>query len=243
MLVIYILALVYIKSIHHPKFPRTLVLTTKDKTSVPPYVMERFVKYSAGYRIHLFDDTECIEFLLQNYGEVYAKKFKSLTMGPHKADLFRYAYLYENGGLYMDIKTAPTRPLRQVFPDPTLCYLVQTTDTQLYNGIIQTPPKNPYIHRLLHNMLNYESNQKTYLRHCISAMKILKEFTLSGAVRVGHNPTRSLTPNVHLYKEAFLDKTHCSGKKDRYGYCVFMVDNRGRKWLMIRDPHYKANYN
>ena len=220
--------------------PRTLMLTTKDKSKIPTHVMERFKRFASGYAIVLFDDTDCISFLELEYGRAYADKFKQIQLGAHKADLFRYAYLYKYGGVYLDIKTKLSSHLDTIFPNPNMCYLVATTKDQLYNGIIATPPNNTYIHLLLKDMMLF-TNTKHYLLPNRTAMSLLNRF-LKHPFIFGYNPTNDTIPNVYSYKESYFDKKHCNNKLDRHGVCNFMTDMTGTKMLQIRDEEYTMNF-
>ena len=56
---------------------------------------------------HLSNDYELIEFLEQNFINEYVDLIKSLKFGVMKADLWRLATIYINGGIYADIDAIP----------------------------------------------------------------------------------------------------------------------------------------
>ena len=110
-----------------------VVQTTKSKLKRSKDVEDGWTKYFHGTRL-VFDDNECKQFLLDHYGSEYVAKFDYFSKGAHKADLFRYAWLYIYGGVYCDIKTVLIRPLTEVFPDDTASYFVISPD----------PKRQPY---------------------------------------------------------------------------------------------------
>ena len=60
-----------------------------------------------GWTYEHYTDAEIIRFFQQNpIHELpnVIEKFYSLQYGEHRADLFRYYFLYLNGGVYMDCR-------------------------------------------------------------------------------------------------------------------------------------------
>ena len=70
--------------------------------------------------------------------------FKQLN-GPHKADLFRYCYLYINGGLYLDIKIELIKPLSEIFKNPNILYIpICESGKCIFQAVISSPKKILY---------------------------------------------------------------------------------------------------
>lgn len=120
------------------------------------------------------EDLENIEFLREHFGEPYAVVYNSMQKGAHKADLFRYAKLYVEGGIWLDIKTLMKMPPIDVFKPGTADYVWYTVLTKgdghddgnghdelaegrIYNGMIATPPRNPIILELMEMIKNNPS--------------------------------------------------------------------------------------
>jgi mannosyltransferase OCH1-like enzyme len=76
----------------------TKKLPEKIKNSV-----DSMLKVNPNYSYELYDDIDCLNFLKNNYGSQVIKAYESLNVGAAKADLWRYAILYKNGGIYLDI--------------------------------------------------------------------------------------------------------------------------------------------
>ena len=58
------------------------------------------------FTFHLYDNSDCIEFINNNFEKKYgiSEAFNSLIPGAYKADLWRYCVLYKLGGIYLDVK-------------------------------------------------------------------------------------------------------------------------------------------
>ena len=97
---------------------------------VPPKVKENIAKYAPQYTRRFYRDVDCIAFLNQHLPK-YTATFLLLEEGAHKADLFRYAVLYVEGGVYLDIKTHLLMPLEEVV-DHTQMQV--TTGLSIMNG-------------------------------------------------------------------------------------------------------------
>mgnify|MGYP002652111451 FL=1 len=70
------------------------------------------------YSYQLFDDNEVRIFLEQEFPPKYLKAYDRLTIGAAKADFFRYAILYKKGGVYLDVDSGMTKPLKYLIkPD------------------------------------------------------------------------------------------------------------------------------
>ena len=72
--------------------PKVIIQTYYSKHKIPQKVYRNIKKFSSGYKHLVFDDQDCIQFLNKEYGQQVLDKFKSLKVGAHKSDLFRYCY-------------------------------------------------------------------------------------------------------------------------------------------------------
>lgn len=262
--------------------PRTVMLTTKDKRTVPPHILEQYSMYAPGYVVRVYDDAECQAFLSEYYPPRVVRKWRSLENGAHRADLFRYAYLYKHGGWYLDIKTVLLRPLdevlrlttpsscsRSVCGDGAIFYVVESVYRgSLYNGILCTPPRNPYFLSLL-NDIAYDPNPPAeYLTYCYAAYATLRDdYVASSSSRTPNSRVLPMRPGpnklslssssqarqqqhnapspsvVVLWRERFdISFGVCDGLPDRYNRCSVIVDQLGRVLFKTRDPTYGVEW-
>lgn len=233
------------------RIPKSIMITNKDKTNIPDHIYKQYERHAKGYNLVVYDDKDCELFLKTEYPREVLDKFRSLRTGAHKADLFRYAYLYKRGGVYLDVKTVLLKDLDSfINHDEPLFYVVYTDQSRLYNGILCTPPGNEYFLRLLDDMV-FGPPIKSYIQVCESAARILKEHLLfpglspglSKGLSKGLHETASNIPKVCIWKEIFCDsKKHCNGKKDRYGFCNYCIDVNDTKLFKIRDDSYRKQW-
>lgn len=74
------------------------------------------------YEYFLYDDEDIQEFFKKEFPQDYLKAYNELTIGAAKADFFRYAILYKKGGVYLDIDSGMSKPLK---------YLIRPDDVAL----------------------------------------------------------------------------------------------------------------
>ena len=225
--------------------PQTIMITTPNKDTVPQYIWDQYDKYASEYEISVYNDEDCRQFLLDHYEPSFEKKFNEFKKGAHKADFFRYAYLYIHGGVYLDVKTKLNRSLRTIFRhDVNKCYLVKSVvKNTIYNGIIATPPNNPYMYQLLYRMKE-RNDFKDYLINTKEAYSILKDqFVDTDEIKTGLN--KSLIdeiPVFDVFVEKDTDVNLCEGGFDRYKRCVAIYDNKDNLLFFTRDPSYNKTW-
>lgn len=69
------------------------------------------------YTVNIYDDNECKEFLLSNYGEKHVKIFDYIPNGSIKADFWRVCILYKLGGVYADVDIVPKTPIKDFWDE------------------------------------------------------------------------------------------------------------------------------
>lgn len=220
--------------------PKTIMLTTRNKATIPEHIHSQYKKYASDYEVTIFDDNDCVKFLEREYHPDVVNVFNSLKAGAHKADLFRYAYLFKRGGIYFDIKTILVQNLNEIIDhDSYVCYMVYTSDNVLYNGVLCTPPANPIFLDLVDDFV-YGPPVTYYMQFCTSASAILKRYLdVNTQLRRGlHICKASDVPNVILWREMFFTKQQCPSNIDRYGRCSYIIDVNNTKIFGTRDPSY-----
>jgi inositol phosphorylceramide mannosyltransferase catalytic subunit len=79
--------------------------------------VRRFRKLNSDYSFSFFDDERMTEYMETWYaGHPILKVFQEVRMPVLKADIWRYCILYREGGIYCDIKSAASIPLRSLIP-------------------------------------------------------------------------------------------------------------------------------
>jgi len=133
--------------------------TNKHKPA--DYVLEK-IKLKAPQYV-FFDDAGCIEFFRQNKLAQYPNildKFNSFRSGAHKADLFRYYYLFINGGVFMDSDAMLEADMATILQD----YDFFSCDSSfhpgvVFQGFIGATKNNEIIRRALDDAYNTNATE------------------------------------------------------------------------------------
>lgn len=87
------------------RIPRVIVQTGARSEDEPR--RNKWRDSNPGYKYEYFDNKRCTVFLAEHFGLRAVMAFQGLRPGAFKADLFRYAYLYVHGGVYIDLDCMP----------------------------------------------------------------------------------------------------------------------------------------
>jgi mannosyltransferase OCH1-like enzyme len=79
----------------------------------------RFLRDNPTFEYRYYSATHVETFIRARYGKKMLAIYRSIdpAYGPARADLFRYLLLYEEGGVYLDMKSGPTAPLDATIRD------------------------------------------------------------------------------------------------------------------------------
>jgi len=212
------------------RIPKILMQTYKDKSKVPGYIFDNIKKYCSDYEYHFFDESNVITFLKDNYTNEVLEKFNNLKSGAHKADLFRYCWLYINGGVYLDIKTILIKKLNEIFDHSIQdvkhqLYTVNSINSHtIYQGILASTPKNPIFKDLIDKIIPDEINNSEYIILTRQFYEVLQKYKDSQIIK--------------LFDENCITNYEDKSKIDRYGYYCTVLDNK-ETLFETRDPNYK----
>lgn len=77
------------------------------------YSISSVLTMSPEFVYKYFDDNDVFRFVQDNYSDMVLKAIQNLIPGAYISDIFRYCYLYLNGGVYMDCKKILYVPLSE----------------------------------------------------------------------------------------------------------------------------------
>ena len=218
--------------------PRVIFQSYHSKRLVPDKVATNFKAFAADYTRYIYNDTECLQFLQQYFHEAVVLTYHQLE-GPHRADLFRYAVLYINGGIYIDIKTELLRPVQGIFSDPPInpassrkvtftvispAKITGSSESRsCFQGVIGTSKGNPLFLRLIHHLVSATKPVIDYLITTKHIYELISDDTghlLNGGLnRARHNTSEF---DYFLFEEKKRDLSECYDGPDRYGGCYFI---------------------
>ena len=94
--------------------PNTLMITYKNVDDIPSEILEMWENLNPRLEIKLFGDSDCYNYLLENYNKLKAERFTKLPDGPIKADYFRVHYMFLEGGFYADADIKPIKSIQNI---------------------------------------------------------------------------------------------------------------------------------
>lgn len=208
--------------------PHVIVSTYSDKKEIPQKVYDNIKKYAQNYKYKIYDDQEIIQFLKKYYPPNVIQAFYSLDKGAHKADLFRYCYLYQFGGIYLDIKTELIQPLSTLFNKNAQLYTVLSMHKgTVYQGIIASVPKNPLFLELIETIVMSSKPIKRYFQFTRDFYKKLIMYYNVQTLKEGYLPDPNGKYNLYLFQEdCSRNAEQCKDGLDRYGKCCFVYDKQ-----------------
>jgi len=189
------------------------VLFQTNKTTPDMYILNMINNMlTPEWKYEFFNDNDVIQFFINN--PIYdlpdiINKYNSFVKGAHKADLFRYYYLYINGGFFMDSDAMLYIDIENIVKNYNFvsvnssCY--QKT---IFQGILGACPKNEIIKKALYDAYNTDQNIlfNDYHYFCKQLYDIIKENTsgynikLYDELRINHDYDDILDGNILLFK-------------------------------------------
>jgi mannosyltransferase OCH1-like enzyme len=178
------------------------------QTSVHPpesYILEKIQRLTDGWKYLHFTDDDILTFFTDNYleefGDIIAK-FHSMPTGAHKADLFRYYYLYLYGGVFMDSDAMIQVNLDDIAGEHDFFTVKSEYNTIIFQGFIGAIPQHPIIYHALKNAYDISTAdlEDQYDLLCMNLYWIIDR----------HIPEYT----VRLYKEIMYDDDICATVDD-----------------------------
>ena len=142
--------------------PKVIMQTAKEKPKA--YIVEKFKSICPNWEYIHFNDEEIITFFKENPLTDFPKiadKFNSIKIGAHKADLFRYYYIYVKGGVFVDSDAMLEKNLDDVLDD---CHFFSVGSKDInpdtiFQGLIGAVPKNEIIFKALKDAYNIDDDK------------------------------------------------------------------------------------
>ena len=98
--------------------PKIIYRTHVTPEKIKPYqkVLDHTKKILKNYKTKIFFDKEIEKNKKSNYSQRIYKAYTYISndYGPAKADFFRYLLIYREGGIYLDIKSAPIKNIDNI---------------------------------------------------------------------------------------------------------------------------------
>lgn len=156
------------KDVYNQLIPLKIFQTWKTRY-VSPEMYKNILKnmeMNPEYDYYFFGDEECKIYLQKNYGKEYLDAFEDLIPGAFKADLWRYAILAKEGGVYIDLDIDLKVPLREIIKEDESFVSVKdrvgqfgSSNLAVYQAFIATIPNFIFLKETLELTLNNIKNK------------------------------------------------------------------------------------
>ena len=144
--------------------PKTIVQTSKEK--LPDYVVEMIKRKAPDWEYKHFTDKEILQYFINNpipEFPLIMNKFWTLTSGEHKADLFRYYFLYNEGGVYIDSDAMIEDNIENITKEYDFFSVNSYINGTIFQGFIGCATNNKIIYEALKDI--YEINNDVLMKN------------------------------------------------------------------------------
>jgi len=159
--------------------PKVIIQTSKLRP--PKYIIELIKSKSEGWEYKHFTDEDIIEFMDNNPIEEFPKCpeiFHSFKMGQHKADFFRYYYLYIKGGVYVDSDLIIDVNIDTIIENYSFITVESMFKNSMFNGFIGSAPKHIILYQALKDayFIDKEKLNNDYFLICKNLYNIVDNY-------------------------------------------------------------------
>jgi hypothetical protein len=173
------------------KIPKTILQSSKN--IVPAYVINFISTKCDGWEYIHFTDEDIIAYFKEHPLDEFpliTEQFNKIKLGAHKSDLFRYYYLYINGGFHIDSDAKIQANIDTIVKSYDFVSVYSAHEGTLFQGILGSTPKHPIIYEALKHAYNVDIEvlNKDYFLFCQEMYDII------------HNRGVKYE-NIKLYKE------------------------------------------
>jgi mannosyltransferase OCH1-like enzyme len=142
--------------------PKKIIQTSKTNkynSLLHLNAVHTFLELNPEYEYYFFDDNDSRLFIKNNFDENVLDAYDILYPGAYKADLFRYCYIFINGGCYFDNKYILRKPLRDIIKQEDNNLLCKDTNEFLmFNSIILYIKNRDEIKSCINDIVNNTKN-------------------------------------------------------------------------------------
>ncbi len=136
--------------------------------STPPEDVSKLLRstkaVNEGFSYSLFNDESALDFLEQEFDSTVKAAYLRARLPAMRSDLFRVAYVFQFGGIYLDAATHCFVSLKPFVGKGKLT-LMRKWHGGIWNGFISSPKGNAFLERILDNIIlniNNESSQNVW---------------------------------------------------------------------------------
>jgi hypothetical protein len=131
-------------------------------SDLPGNVKDHLNKKAVGWNYEFFKDDDILLFFQANPIPDFPNiinVFNSIRVGAHKADLFRYYFLYLFGGVFLDSDAMIEKNLDDIVGTYNFVTVICKETSCYFNGFIATVPKNIIMYESIKEIYNYNIDE------------------------------------------------------------------------------------
>jgi mannosyltransferase OCH1-like enzyme len=215
-----------------------------------------WINLNPEYEYVFYNSVDRRKFIKNNFNETIINAYDSLILNIYRIDLFKYCWLYINGGCYSDYKSYLLKPLRIIIK-PTDKYVLCTDTIGVLNSFIIIEKKHDKMFELINHMA-WLINEK------LPKKMIVSQFTLNGSIIFGNffanynnynHILTSINDKVMLNNKTFIIKCHRDYYKSKFGiiqkynlntlhYNILIYQNREKinNYIILVYKHNTSNH-
>ena len=157
------------------QIPKVIFQTSITKQ--PQYVIDMIKSRSPGWEYRHYTDAEIIQYFIMNPLEEFPfiiNQFHRLK-GAFKADLFRYYFIYNEGGVFIDSDAMIEDDIENIVKDYEFFTVKSYIPNTVFQGFLGAVPKNRIIYEALKDayQVNMEQLYQYYHLLCANMYKII----------------------------------------------------------------------
>jgi hypothetical protein len=134
------------------------ILQTNYRDQVPQGMrraMQSLMDTNPDYEHVYYSDARIRSYLAQHFDARTLKAFDDLRVGAFRSDLFRYCWLFNEGGVYIDSDMVAVRPLSELIgPRDTFVSAEDCGSGRIYNAFLAATPRHPLMKKVLDLVLH-----------------------------------------------------------------------------------------
>ena len=180
--------------------PKVIIQTSRNEYQ-QDYVIDIIKSFTPGWIYKHYNDNEVINFFRENPSLEFPnliQKFYSFSYGEHRADLFRYYYLYLKGGVYFDTDAMIQKNINDVIKQYEFVSVNSTYfPSSIFQGFICCIPNHPILYQGLKNL--YETPNEHLIKHPSNFHDICRNF-------YNYVINYKDQTGIYLYQEIFGDE-------------------------------------
>lgn len=123
-----------------------------------------FKEMNNDYIIKIYNRNDCLRYIEKYYSIIEKTIFENLIPHAYKCDFMRYLILYNEGGIYSDMKMICLKPFKDIFPHDTQWFSAKDLEpNKMANGFIMSIKGHPILNLAIEKVkYNFIKKDKGY---------------------------------------------------------------------------------